>query len=55
MHQREQKKSKHQAQKMENEKKVSKTIQENESLLTVPDEMFIITGVFYKDTLNTQK
>ena len=55
MHQREQQRSKHQAQQMENKKEVSKTNQENKSLLTVPDERCIITGVSYKDTLNTQK
>ena len=38
MHQREQLKSKYQAQQKENKKKVSKTSQENESLLNVPDE-----------------
>ena len=38
MHQREQLKSKHETQQKENKKEVSKTSQENESLLTVPDE-----------------
>ena len=45
----EQLKSKLQAQQMENQKEVSKTSQENESLLTVPGERS------YKDTLFTQK
>ena len=43
MHQRERLKSKHQAQQKENKKEVSKTSQENESLLTAPGERF------YKD------
>ena len=38
MHQREQLKSKHETQQKENKKEVSKTSQENKSLLTVPDE-----------------
>ena len=36
MHQREELTSKHQSQQNENKKEVSKTSQENESLLTVP-------------------
>ena len=42
-------KSKRKAQQKENKKEVSKTSQENESLLTMPDERS------YKDTLTTQK
>ena len=38
MHQREQLRSKHQVQQMENQKEISKASQENESLLTVPAE-----------------
>ena len=38
MHQREQLKSKHQAEQMENQKEVSKTSLEKESLLTLPGE-----------------
>ena len=38
MHQKEQLKSKHEAQKKENKKEVTITSQENESLLTVPGE-----------------
>ena len=38
IHQREQLKSKHEAQQKENKKEVSKTSQENESLFTVPGE-----------------
>ena len=49
MHQREQLISKHQAQQIENQKEVSKTSQENQSLLTVPGERS------YKDTLIMQK
>ena len=49
MHQREQLKSKHQAQQKENKKEFSKTSQENESLLTVPGERS------YKDTLIEHK
>ena len=49
MHQREQLKSKYQAQQMENHREVSKTSQENESLLTLPGERP------YKDTPVTQK
>ena len=45
MHQREQVKSKHQAQQIENQKDVSKTSQENEPLLTAPGEKS------YKDTI----
>ena len=40
MHQREELKSKHQSQQKENKKEVSKTSQENESLLTVPGKRF---------------
>ena len=49
MRQRKQLKLKYQAQQMENQKEISKTSQENESLLTVPVERS------YKDTLITQK
>ena len=49
MHQREQLKSKNQAQKKENEKEVSKTSQKNVSLLTVAGQRS------YKDTFITQK
>ena len=49
MHQREQLKSNHQDQQKGNKKEVSKTNQENESLLTVPDERS------YRETLITQK
>ena len=49
MHQREQLKSNHQDQQKKNKKEVSKTNQENESLLTVPGERS------YKETLITQK
>ena len=49
MHQREQLKSNHQDQQKGNKKEVSKTNQENESLLTVPGDRS------YKETLITQK